>query len=115
MQVQVTSVLGFIEHVPRFGQDRRGEFAFLGDRTVLREEIRLVPIFPGFQRLAVYLRGETDATALIEMKSHDEDAGTARKVGTVFPERPIGRLIRRSYANHVMYRVPHAEPRLPAS
>jgi len=89
MKVQVTTVLGVVEHLASFGEDACGEGARRADAAFRGEEIDLIPIFPRLEIFAVDVRREADAVALLEMEPHDQHLRASREIRAVFPERAV--------------------------
>jgi hypothetical protein len=106
VEMQVTAVLGVVEDLARFGEDARGERVAALDGAFRRDEVELVPVLPRLQRFTADLGGEADAEALLQMKPRDEDTRPARKVGPVFPERPVRRVVMLTDLNLVDRPVP---------
>ncbi len=94
MQVEMTAVFRIGEHLARFAEDVRGERA-IGKRngTECRQKARLAPIFPRFERLVLDVGGKTNAKALIQMHSDNRDARPAWEIGSILPQRSVGRVV----------------------
>jgi len=89
----VAAVFGVIEHLARFGQDACGQRERAVDAAVFGQNLRLVPVFPLLERLAVDLCGKPDAVALLEVQPDHQDPRAPREVRPVFPECSVGGVV----------------------
>src|SRR5689334_13639425 len=98
--MEMAPVLGIAQHFTRLGQHGLGDWRGFFDAAVRGQEVDLAPVFPRFQRPIVYPRGEPDAKAFLEVKSHDQNSRAARKIGSLFPQRAVRGLVVLSYLQH---------------
>lgn len=101
VQVKMAPVFGIPQHLARFGEHRLGYRRGHLYATILGQEIGFAPLFPRFQVLALDLRRKPDAEPLFEMQADYRHSRAARKVGALFPQRPVRGLV--AFSNLQMF------------